>query len=334
MSVVRTSIVITARDGYPLGARVYEPQGHAKSTLVVHGATATPQRYYQRFALHLADRGHRVLTYDYRGVGASRPPDLRGFDADMRDWAEDARTAHSNAIRISGSGPVLMLGHSFGGQLIGLCEELRGVSAAVLVGAQLGYYRHWPIGARLGLAGLWNVAVPALTSSYGYLPGKFGLGSDLPAGVALEWRRWCLHPSYLMGYVHDARARFARFDRPTVFYSFTDDGYAPEPAVDKMLVALSGARVTHRRMAPADLGARRVGLVGRHDPPEAEVQQHHRPVVTDEDVRRLHVALWGEVVEVADAVADGRSLPLTAVAPLDCALRASDIMADLEYGRT
>ena len=315
MSVVRTSIVITARDGCPLGARVYEPQGHAKSTLVVHGATATPQRYYQRFALHLADRGHRVLTYDYRGVGASRPPDLRGFDADMRDWAEDARTAHSNAIRISGSGPVLMLGHSFGGQLIGLCEELRGVSAAVLVGAQLGYYRHWPIGARLGLAGLWNVAVPALTSSYGYLPGKFGLGSDLPAGVALEWRRWCLHPSYLMGYVHDARARFARFDRPTVFYSFTDDGYAPEPAVDKMLVALSGARVTHRRMAPADLGARRVGHFGFFR-------------------SRFRSSLWGEVVEVADAVADGRSLPLTAVAPLDCALRASDIMADLEYGRT
>ncbi len=314
MPAVEKTIVLTVDDGYPLGAHLYEPAIAAKSTVVLHGATATPQRYYRGFSQYLQNRGHRVLTYDFRGVGESRPPELRGFDADMRDWAFDAKAAHDKARELAGKGPLVMVGHSFGGQLIGLCDELRDVNAALLVGAQLGYYGHWPLAARVRLAGLWNVAVPALTATYGYLPGKFGLGSDLPAGVALEWRRWCLHPSYLMGYVRDARQRFARFDRPSVFYSFTDDDYAPRQSVEKMLAALSSAPVVHRRMAPVDLGQRQVGHFGFFRARFAET-------------------LWAEALATLDAVADGRRIPLSSIAPRECVIRDSDVMADFEYGR-
>src|SRR5687768_441819 len=74
--------VITAADGFELGATVIAPP-RPRATLVIHGATATKQTYYARFAAYAAARGHRVVTYDYRGVGASRPRSLIGFDATM-----------------------------------------------------------------------------------------------------------------------------------------------------------------------------------------------------------------------------------------------------------
>ena len=50
---------------------MYEPSGHVRGTLMVNPATAVPQTYYGRFAQWSAQRGFRVVTFDYRGIGAS-----------------------------------------------------------------------------------------------------------------------------------------------------------------------------------------------------------------------------------------------------------------------
>ena len=148
VSVPRTTLaprqtVITAGDGYELGATIFEPR-HARGTVVIHGATAVPQRYYAAFAEWLRDRRLRVVTYDYRGIGESRPASLRGFRATMTDWARlDARAAHAWA-RDQGD-DVLIVGHSFGGQILGLVDELHDARGAVYVACQLGGYRYWPI---------------------------------------------------------------------------------------------------------------------------------------------------------------------------------------------
>src|SRR5688572_17742879 len=84
---------LVAADGYRIGARLFEPKAPL-GTVVIHGATAVPQKFYWRFAKYLSNRGLRVVTYDYRGVGASKPSTLRGFRATLSDWALlDARAA-------------------------------------------------------------------------------------------------------------------------------------------------------------------------------------------------------------------------------------------------
>ena len=46
---------------------------------------------------------------------------------------------------------------------------------------------------------LWFGMVPVLTALFGYFPGKpLRMVGDLPRGVALQWRKWCLHPEYLL----------------------------------------------------------------------------------------------------------------------------------------
>ena len=60
------------------------------------------QDYYADFAAWLARQGYVALTLDYRGMGASRPHDkrrsLRGFDADLFDWADDIDAAIEHLI--------------------------------------------------------------------------------------------------------------------------------------------------------------------------------------------------------------------------------------------
>jgi predicted alpha/beta hydrolase len=197
------------------------------------------------------------------------------------------------------------------GKVLGFFDVARQVDATVLVGAQLGYYGHWPLAQRLRLGFLWHIALPTLTSTLGYLPGRAGLGVDLPAGVADEWGRWCRSPNYLLDHEPEAAARFAALDRPTLFYSFSDDEFAPRGAVDALLRALTSAQIRHRRVRPAELGVDRIGHFGFF---------------------REHTGqpLWHEALDFVDSVLAGTQPP---VAPHAWHLSESDIRADLAYGR-
>lgn len=305
-----TEIRLTTEDGFVLGARSYPPAGggRAVAVAVIHGGTAVPQTFYARFAGYLAAAGLQVITYDYRGVGASRPGSLRGFRARMQDWAIDARAAMGLA-RQAGV-PILWIGHSFGGQLLGLVEEARSCAAAILIGAQLGYAGDWPARLQPRIRLFWHLLVPALTGALGYYPGRAFLGEDLPAGVAQQWRRWALHPSYYLSEQPAARERLLRFDRPTLFYSFTDDDFAPARPVQALLSLLPAARLIHQRLAPPELGAPAVGHFGAFRP-------------------RFESTLWREVLDFVEHVLHGKDLPdaLSAAqsATREGSLRAEDI---------
>lgn len=276
----------------------------------MHGATATPQSYYRRFAESLAKSGFRVVTYDYRGVGASRPPSLRGFRATMTDWARrDAAAVHRHVREAFGDGPIAVVGHSFGGQLLGLLDAPADIAGAVLVGAQLGYFGHWPLVDRVKLGLLWHAVVPTVTATWGYLPGRLGTGEDLPRGVADEWAAWCRSPEYLVDHHPEAAATFSRYRCPVLLYSFTDDWYAPRAAVDAFVARLSSAPLTHRRVEPRDHG----GPIGHFG--------FFRP--------RFEDTLWQEVHGYLSDLFEGR--PPTIEPAREPWFR--DVMADLEHGR-
>jgi predicted alpha/beta hydrolase len=254
---------LVAPDDTLLAATLYPPPRPGRGTVLIHGATGVPQTFYRRFASHLAARGLRVLTYDYRGVGGSRPSSLRASDATMTDWARlDAPTAHAWIEAHHGDEPLALLGHSFGGQLLGLVDATARARGAFLVASQLASAGVCPPRTRL----LWRVffqgLVPLGLALHGYLPAWAGRGAELPAGVAREWARWCMQPGYFLPDHPDAAARFARFRAPTVMLGFTDDVYAPPPTIGLLARALANAPIERRDYRPADLGARSIGHFG------------------------------------------------------------------------
>ncbi len=305
-------LVIETADGFPLGARVFSPEGAPRATVLVHAATATPARYYTAFASALAESGFRVITYDYRGIGESRPASLASFRATMTDWAKKDAAAATQAA-LSFPEPVLLVGHSFGGQLLGLIDTPARVKGIALVGAQLGYVGHWPLTPGYLYTALWRAMVPAVVGTLGYMPGSLGLDVDLPGGVAREWARWCSSPGYLLDHHADAANRFASIDRPTLLYSFTDDTFAARPAVNAYIDLFRGTRVIHRRFSPAELGETEINHFGFFR-------------------RGIVPALWEETIDFFDAVLLDERPALSSRAGWDVAME--DIVRDLAYGRT
>jgi predicted alpha/beta hydrolase len=256
------SFALPARDGYPLGACLFEPPGAARGTVVLGPATGVPARFYHPLGKHLAREGYRALTFDYRGVGRSAPPSLRGFHATFRLWAEldlAAAVAHAAAL----PGPAFVVGHSMSGQLLGLVDGIERVAGAYLVASQTGSYRVWSGHEKALLFTFWHLLLPGVTSALGYFPGKLmGNAEDLPRGAALEWARWGRHPDYLLGELPAMRARYASLRFPLRVVSLEGDFYAPLAGVDRLAAWYAGADLTRFHVHEPDYPARRIGHFG------------------------------------------------------------------------
>ncbi len=256
---------VTAKDGYPLAVTVFDPPAsrvRAERLVVIASATGVRRRYYAAFASWLAARGTRVVTFDYRGIGDSRPERLARFDANLLDWAErDLAGIVEWAATEYGGGRTSVLGHSVGGQLLGLLPDPSVLRAVVMVGSQSGDYRLWPsVAERAWYRALWHAVVPGVASTLGYLPGSLGIGEDLPGGVARQWAEWCRTPGYMVGGANQARREgYRRLEAPILAFGFDDDDYAPPAAVSALLALYENAPITRRQIAREEA---RVGHFG------------------------------------------------------------------------
>jgi len=260
-----TDVVVRARDGYPLAATIFDPpddEDRAERVVVVASATGVRRGYYGAFSSWLAQRGTRVVTFDYRGIGGSRPERLRSFDASLVDWAElDLGSVIEWAAARFGRGRTCVVGHSVGGQLLGLVPDVSAVRAVVMVASQSGDYRLWPsVADRARFVAFWHALVPGIASALGYLPGALGIGEDLPGGVAREWARWCRTPGYMVGGDgHARRDLYRRVTSPILAFGFDDDDYAPPATVGALLELYENAPVTRRQIST---GEAKVGHFG------------------------------------------------------------------------
>jgi predicted alpha/beta hydrolase len=265
MSNQPQDIRIPATDGFELAASTFDPGGAdgGRPVVVVNSATGVGRRYYSRFAAFLGEQGCPVVTYDYRGIGDSGPSKLRGFRASLRDWGE--RDLAGVIEWVSGRHParkLVVVGHSVGGQIVGLAGNNRKIGALLFVSAQSGYWRLWPSPSRYRMCVIWFALVPVLTRVFGYLPGWAGTGASLPSGVAREWARWCRREGYVVGGNDARREGFSRLEIPILAYSVADDSYAPRAAVERLLELYQGGAKTLRHVEPPGVGARSVGHFG------------------------------------------------------------------------
>ncbi len=258
-------IQIPATDGFALAATVYEPDALTKKVVLITGGTGVLRRFYDPFACFLQQQGFGVVTFDYRGMGDSRPPSLKGFSARMHEWGQQdiAGVLHwiEQEMHLTRT---FILGHSAGGQLIGLAPNCDRVDAVVMVTTPSGYWKHWSPRQRLRLGILWHLVMPLLSRVFGYFPSKVvGLGEALPKGVALQWASWCRHPRYLFGSGEALDlSRYRTLAIPMLAYSFEDDTLAPRPSVEALLREYPAAAVTHQHIVPGAINEARIGHFG------------------------------------------------------------------------
>ncbi len=255
---------IPARDGHALGATVFTPQGAPRGAVLVNSATAVPRKIYRGFARYLAEQGLAVLSYDYRGIGGSRPASLRGFDVRMRDWAAlDVAAAIDHMRMVWPKLALAVVGHSFGGQAVGLAPNNDQISRALFVAAQAGYWRLFHSPEKYRVYAMLRLVGSPIARTLGYVPGRLGIGEDLPRGVFLEWTNWVMKPRYFFDDATlTALENFPRYRGALRAVCLTDDPWATAPAVDLLCSGFTGTTPERVDIRPADIGAVKIGHFG------------------------------------------------------------------------
>jgi predicted alpha/beta hydrolase len=225
--------------------------------VIINAATSVRCRYYSRFADYLFAQGCDVLTYDYRGIGESRPASLRGFQASWSDWGGWIskpcwRMRQSISRSASGRG-----GAQFRRLRSGAGPSAGQVRRVVMVGAQFAYWRDYAVDQRWQLLGKWHVVMPLLTRVFGYFPGKrLGWLEDTPSGVVHDWTTRT-HVTSIAPARALATLPFAQVRAATLAISLTDDPFGTVAATERLLGYLQAC--PHLRMAPVDISVEEIG---------------------------------------------------------------------------
>ncbi|MCC8981364.1 alpha/beta fold hydrolase [Bradyrhizobium acaciae] len=271
--VFSDDIVVPAADGYPLAATLFLPRGRKRHAVLINSATAVPRKVYRGFAGYLARRGAAVVTYDYRGTGDSRPmaatglnkpKSLAGFKATMADWAAlDATAAVSWMRERYRDLPFAYVGHSFGGQALGLLANNTEIPRALLIAAQAACWKLMASPERYRVVAFMNGIGLPLARTLGYVPAWAGLGMDLPRGVFEQWRGWVMRERYLLDDTTlAARENFAKYKGKLRAFSVTDDSWATRPAVELLCSAFTATTPEIVSIRPADACVSKIGHFG------------------------------------------------------------------------
>lgn len=259
-------VSIKTDDGHDLAATIFPAASGQRSrrAVLICSGTGIPRRFYAAYAEFLAGHGFDAVTFDYRGIGDSRPESLRGFAATMREWGERDVAAAIEGVRAElRPGRLLVVGHSAGGWLTALAPNNDAVDAMIAVASMSGYWGNMKSPERYRLAVIWHVLVPLVVRVFGYLPGHFGTKEDLPKDVALEWARWCRMRRYFFDDRRfDAQARMAGLACPIRAYQIADDPWGTPAAMHAILNAYTHATVDYVEVLPAAIGVGAIGHFG------------------------------------------------------------------------
>ncbi|MFG2821648.1 alpha/beta fold hydrolase [Kitasatospora sp. NPDC048365] len=192
--------------------------------VLIAPAMAIGSGYYRPLVEEFESRGWGAQALTRRGFEKGRPRASRTNDWTYADEIDDiAREVAAVRTRNPGR-PVLLLGHSLGGQLVA-GHELTHIPAdgVVTVGGAIPHYRHFRMGG-VEIATMAALVVPTTTAVLGYLP-KPAFGGPGARTMMREWSRMVL-----------TRQMPFRTDRmittPALIVSLDNDQLSPLAAVD------------------------------------------------------------------------------------------------------
>src|SRR5260370_29284161 len=159
--------------------------------------------------------------------------------------------------------PLNYVGHSFGGQALGLLANNSEVSRALLIAAQAGYWKLMASPERYRVYAMLNYVGTPLTKLLGYAPGWSGLGEDLPKDVFLQWVSWVMNERYLFDDAGlKAKENFPKYNVALRAVCFTDDPWATRTAVELLCAGFTSVKAEIVSVTPAEVVVKKIGHFG------------------------------------------------------------------------
>lgn len=208
-------------------------QANSNIYLIINNGARVLQNKYNEFAKYISENNINVITYNYSDTDVPKNK-LKTSKTSIQQWASfDMKNIINSILDINNNAKIFVLGHSLGGQIIGLTENCKKLDGVILIAAQTGYWRFWSFPLNIVNCLTWYLYVPLLLKTYGFFPkGKGKSLSHMPKRAATDWMKWCRSPNYLFDNISLSEQYYNTIRCPLLSISFGDDIYATKQAVD------------------------------------------------------------------------------------------------------
>jgi predicted alpha/beta hydrolase len=235
--------------------------------VVILPAMGVSARFYVPLVRAMHGAGLSAVTTDLRGQGESTPPVSRNSGFGYREIVEaDLTTVFAAIADRFPAAPVVVLGHSLGGQLALLhlarhypAADGPRISGVILLASGSAWH-----GGFAGWRGPRNLIFSqlfALTARViGYWPGDvLGFGGRQSRGVMRDWARQARTGRYLLSDGSDYDSALRTLRMPVLAVDVEGDDLAPPGAVSHLCTKVPNARLSRHSYARADADGRCLG---------------------------------------------------------------------------
>ena len=226
-------------------------------------ATGIKQTFYYNFANFLCENGFGVLTFDNRGIGASKRGSINHMNPTLVDWGKLDMTAALEQLKATfPEKDYHLVGHSAGGQLVGLMENALDLKSMFNYACSSGSLRNSRYPFKIKSYLFLNILIPISNVLFGHMKSQWvGMGEPLPKGVAAQWRKWCNGSGYvavdLGKTIHEHY--YHKLEIPSIWFWATDDDIANLDNVKDMIRVYSKMPAEIVALDPKKLGFKDIG---------------------------------------------------------------------------
>ena len=262
MQIKKEDIKITCKDQFNLTGSIYRPET-AKGAIMIGPATGIKRGFYNGIATYLAENNYGVITFDNRGIGDSRVDGELPSNASLINWGALDMSAVLDRLKTEFPGVSYhLLGHSAGGQLLGLMSNSQDLKSLFNFASSSGSLRNMEYPFKLQAHFFMNVFIPLSNMIFGQTNSHWmGMGEVLPKEVAYQWSKWCNGTGYVAMDFGDAikSHNFNELTLPSKWVHATDDEIANLANVKDMIRIFPNSKAVILSLNPKELGIKDLG---------------------------------------------------------------------------
>lgn len=257
-------LILKTQDHTDITAHLFLPEKSNNKFLLINSATGVKQQIYFSFAQFFSDQGFTVMTYDYRGIGLSKPENMKGFNASMRIWgSEDYKTLTQYIKKRFSDFEKYCIGHSVGALILGMNKDSEMFNEFIFVGTQNAFVGNLKFKTKIEAYLGFGIAQPVTTSLLGYFPAHwFGLGESLPKNCAYDWRTLILNKKSTNGLLDKIEDFSKNLTQKVFVIRAEDDVWLTEKGVKSLLnTTYPNLKPTYRLVMVSESEKREIGHV-------------------------------------------------------------------------
>lgn len=256
-------IAIVCSDSTRLAATLFLPQSSAKGAIMIGPATGIKRQFYHAFATYLCEQGFGVITFDNRGIGESAHSTVSKSNASLVKWGEQDMPAVLETLKVTFPNVhYFLVGHSAGGQLLGLMHNVHDLTAFCNFGSSSGSLRNMRKSYLLKAHFFMNFYIPVSNLLFGHTKSQWvGMGEPLPKKVARQWQQWCNGSGYVKtAFGNDVKTHhYDNMTLPSKWMLATDDDIANIANVHDMISVFPNMEAEVEELEPQAHGVSEIG---------------------------------------------------------------------------